>query len=111
MVDTSEKEYKDQTLDEFEDKYINEQETNEVTRSTTENKIDYFIDTNGYTPEWAKNIGDQQILGKCNNLLMEQNPFKRSDDEKWCNEFGGYFMDYTDKEIEQMMDDFGMNLP
>lgn len=49
--------------------------------SEKEYKIDYFIDANGYTPEWAKNIENNQALGKCRSLVPKD--FKNSD-KLWC---------------------------
>jgi len=85
MLDTSENEYKGQTLDEFKTKYIDEQEL-----ETTNQKLNYFKDTTGYTPQWAKDIGNNQALQKCMSIVMDD---FMSREGKWCGELSGFMMD------------------
>lgn len=68
-------------------------------------KPKYFVDTNGYAPEWSKNIGEEQALGKCMNIFAENIYGKLTPDKKWCNEFMGFLGD----EMDQQMNDMGFN--
>lgn len=90
--------YKDQTFDEFKEKYVNEQKVE------TSQKSNYFIDTNGYIPKWAKNIGEEQALGKCMNIFSDNMYETSSPDYKWCNEFSGFLGD----KLNQQMNDMGL---
>jgi len=86
----------DQTFDEFKEKSINEY------KIINNQKSNYFIDTNGYIPEWAKNIGEEQALGKCMNIFSDYMYKVSSSDYKWCNEFSGFLGDKISQEMKDM---------
>ncbi|WP_428325931.1 hypothetical protein [Nitrosopumilus sp.] len=81
--DSAKKEH--QTLDEFKSKYMTEQDTGN-------NDQNYFVDTTGYTPEWAKDIGPEQTEAKCTNIMLDLDSLY-SNEYNWCNEFIGYQLD------------------
>ncbi len=71
-------------------------------QTTSSQNQNYFRDTNGYTPEWAKNIGEEQSLGKCMNIFAENIYGKLTAEKKWCNEFMGFLGDGLDQQMKDM---------
>ncbi len=52
-----------------------------------------FCDSDGYEPEWAKSMGEEQAKNKCINLVVAD---YSSRDAKWCVEYAGYQLDRLD---------------
>src|SRR3989304_6709903 len=47
-----------------------------------------YIDSTGYTPDWAYSLGDYQTLAKCSSIIGINSP-----DGNWCFEWVAYTLD------------------
>lgn len=65
----------------------------------------YFVDTKGYTPEWAKEIGVHQISAKCSSFYDGYTKNEPTRDMQWCSEYTGYQLDMMSEQMDEDYED------